>query len=61
VTLHQKLKDLEAPDLKHPAAHDREAFTPNISITPHREPVETVVAALGSDAARGLTRAEERA
>ena len=58
MTLHQKLKDLEAPDLKHPAARDRAAFTPNIPITPHREPAETVVAALGSDAARGLTRAE---
>src|SRR3989338_1175236 len=28
------------------------------SMTPHREPAEAVVSALGSDAARGLSRAE---
>ena len=30
----------------------------NITITPHREPAETVIGALGSDVARGLTAAE---
>jgi P-type Ca2+ transporter type 2C len=58
VNLHQKLRHFEAPDLKHPAARDSAVFTANLPITPHREPAEMVVSALGSDVARGLTRAE---
>jgi Ca2+-transporting ATPase len=58
VNLHQKLMHLEAPDLMHPADRDDAVVAPNLPITPHRESTETVVAALGSDAARGLTQAE---
>jgi Ca2+-transporting ATPase len=58
VNLHQKLMHLETPDLKQLAVRGSAAFASNIPITPHREPAETVVYALGSDVARGLTRAE---
>ncbi len=58
MNLHQKLTHLEASHLEHPKVRDNVVFTPNIPITPHREPAETVVSALGSDAARGLTQAE---
>ena len=59
MNLHQKLMHIEMPDLKDSCAgRDSAAFGPNIPITPHREPAETVVSALGSDLALGLTRAE---
>jgi P-type Ca2+ transporter type 2C len=58
VNLNQKFMHLETPNLEHPAVRDGAAFAPNIPITPHREPAETVVSALGSDVGRGLTRAE---
>ena len=54
----QKLKEVETPNLEHPTVQDSAALAAHIPITPHREPAEAVVAALGSDVARGLTRAE---
>ncbi len=56
MNLQQKLKDVETPNLGHPTVGT--ALTARIAITPHREPAEAVVAALGSDIARGLSRAE---
>ncbi len=58
MNLHQKPMHLETPDLKHLGVRSGGALASNITITPHREPAETVVGALGSDVARGLTRAE---
>ena len=42
----------------HGAVRERATLVPSIPITPHREPAEAVVSALGSDVARGLTGAE---
>jgi Ca2+-transporting ATPase len=57
VNVHQQRTPLETPGSKHPAIDTSAALAPNIS-TPHGEPAEAVVSALGSDAAHGLTRAE---
>ena len=42
----------------HGAVRDNATLVPSIPITPHREPAEAVISALGSDVARGLTGAE---
>jgi Ca2+-transporting ATPase len=42
---------------KHGAVRDSATLVPSIPTTPHREPAEAVVSALGSDVARGLTLA----
>ncbi len=58
MNLQQKLKDVKMSNLEHPTAQDSAALAASIPITPHREPAEAVVAALGSDVAHGLSRAE---
>ncbi len=57
MNVHQQLTHLEMPGSKHPAVSASAALGPSIS-TPYCEPAEAVVAALGSDATHGLTRAE---
>jgi P-type Ca2+ transporter type 2C len=54
----QKKKVVEAPNQGHPSAQGGATPASIIPIIPHREPAEAVVAALGSDPARGLSRAE---
>jgi Ca2+-transporting ATPase len=58
VNLHQKLTYLETAGSKHPATCDDAALAPGMRSIPHRESAAAVVLALGSDVARGLTRAE---
>ncbi len=58
MNVQQKLKNVEASKREHPAVHDSATRAANISIVPHSEPAEAVVTALGSDVARGLSRAE---
>jgi P-type Ca2+ transporter type 2C len=55
VNLQQKLKDLKTPHLEHAKV---QASAASVPIVPHRMPAEAVVAALGADVARGLSRAE---
>jgi hypothetical protein len=50
----------EVPIVGHSTVQDSVALTASIPVTPHREPAEVVVAAFGSDVARGLSRAEVR-
>ncbi len=57
MNLHQKLAGIETQDWHDPTRPDAPA--PALSVlAPHREPAEAVVAALGSNAAAGLSRAE---
>ena len=60
MNVHQQLAHPKMPEAEHPDARDGAARAPSIPITPHREPAEVVVSALGSDAVRGLTVAEAR-
>ena len=55
MNLQQKLKDLKTPHLEHAKV---QASAASVPIVPHRMPAEAVVAALGADVARGLSRAE---
>ena len=56
MNLQSKSKDAETG--KHPTVRDDAVLPVSFPITPHREPAEAVVAALESDLARGLSRAE---
>ena len=58
MNLHQKPTTVETPNLAHPPAQADAAPAGKMAKQPHREPAEAVVSALGSDAARGLSRAE---
>jgi Ca2+-transporting ATPase len=60
VNVHQNLTPPRTPDSERSAPGDSTALGAGIPLTPHREPAELVVSALGSDAARGLTHAEAR-
>jgi P-type Ca2+ transporter type 2C len=58
MNLHQKPTTVETPNLAHPPAQADAAPAGKMAKQPHREPADAVVSALGSDAARGLSRAE---
>jgi P-type Ca2+ transporter type 2C len=58
MNLQQKLKDNEAQSRELATVQESAALAARISLTPHREPAEVVVAAFGSDVACGLNRAE---
>src|SRR5262245_12241342 len=58
MNLHRTPTSAEATELVHPLVRDNAALTGRISKQPYREPAEAVVAALGSDIARGLSCAE---
>jgi Ca2+-transporting ATPase len=57
VNLHQKLAGIETQNWHDAVRPDGPALALNV-LAPHREPAEAVVAALGSNAAAGLSRAE---
>jgi P-type Ca2+ transporter type 2C len=58
VNVHQTRTRPETSDSTFPAVGDSAAPAPSITITPYRERAEVVVSALGSNTARGLTRAD---
>ncbi len=57
MNLHQKVADVETPRLAQSNVQDGSSLG-SAPLAPYREPAEAVVAALGSDVARGLSRAE---
>jgi magnesium-transporting ATPase (P-type) len=59
VNLHQKSTEHEAVRFAHPAAPDEDALIRKLAAA-HCQPAQAVVAALGSDLARGLSRTEAR-
>jgi Ca2+-transporting ATPase len=58
MNLHRTPTSADTTDLAHPLAQGDTALADRIAKQPHREPADGVVAALGSDSARGLSRAE---
>jgi len=58
VNLHQELTQAETPDAEHSNSQDSGTRALKIPIAPHREATETVLTALGSDIALGLSKAE---
>ena len=58
MNLHQELTQAETPDAEHSNSQDSGTRALKIPIAPHREATETVLTALGSDIALGLSKAE---
>jgi magnesium-transporting ATPase (P-type) len=58
VNLQHKPNDLEVSRSEHASVQPHAAPADQGAATPHRSPAAAVVSMLGSDAARGLTRAE---
>src|SRR5262245_32894826 len=58
MNLHRTPASADTTDLAHPLAHGAAAPAGRMVKQAHREPADAVVAALGSDTARGLSRAE---
>ena len=58
MNLHQTSTDIATSQQAHPAASPGAGPAGGLAITPHREPAQAVVAALGSDVGHGLSRAE---
>jgi P-type Ca2+ transporter type 2C len=58
VNLHRKSTIGEAAQLRELAGADVAVPTEALAVAPHRQPAQSVVAALDSDVARGLSRAE---
>jgi P-type Ca2+ transporter type 2C len=57
VNLHERSRDLATAQRERSTAPEGAASTGSLAIAPHRAPAQAVVSALGSDAARGLSRA----